>query len=193
MMNKMLKIIFAAAALIFLPLSKIAAQQDAPYHATLPAIVEGNAPGMQSRLLSDANGVKEYVLVFDKGDEVLSGLTDFARQQHIVSAHFTAIGAFAHCTLAWYDSLQHLFEMMPWHQAAEVVSFSGDIALNNGSPAVHAHASIALSDGSVKGGHVVDACVFPTLELFITVFPTPLYKQEDSLTKLNLIHPEIRK
>jgi hypothetical protein len=36
---------------------------------------------------------------------------------------------------------------------------------------------------------VINAFVFPTLELFTTVYPTPLHKQPDEATGLELIDP----
>ena len=45
---------------------------------------------MKFRLLSESGGVKRYSIVLSKGDEVMSGLTDFARQNKVTSASFTA-------------------------------------------------------------------------------------------------------
>ena len=53
----------------------------------------GQAPGMQWKLVKDTPEEKVYSIVFYKGDEVMSGLTDFAIAQHVTDAHFTAIGA----------------------------------------------------------------------------------------------------
>ena len=65
----------------------------------------------------------------------------------------------------------------------------GDIALVNNKPAVRTHVSVASSDGTVQGGHVINAFVFPTLELFMTTYATPLHKQPDEATGLELIDP----
>jgi predicted DNA-binding protein with PD1-like motif len=46
---------------------------------------------MKSKKL-DNGGI---VLILDAGDEVVSTLTTFARQNHIGGAHFTAIGPLA--------------------------------------------------------------------------------------------------
>ncbi len=36
---------------------------------------------------------RQYAVIFGKGDEVASGLVEFAQQYHVTSAHFTAVGA----------------------------------------------------------------------------------------------------
>ena len=39
---------------------------------------------------------------------------------------------------------------------------------------------IPFKDGSVTGGHLLELFVGPTLEVFVTVEPTPLYKKLDT-------------
>jgi len=58
----------------------------------------------------------------------------------------------------------------------EITSFTGDIAWYNKKPVAHTHVSASLKDGSVKGGHLLKLIVGPTLEVIVTVEPTPLYK-----------------
>src|SRR5215813_14437529 len=50
---------------------------------------------MQHKLLHDSNGQRTYVVVLDKGEEVLGALAAFARMQRIHTAQLTAIGAFS--------------------------------------------------------------------------------------------------
>src|SRR5580692_6346409 len=79
--------------------------QTIPDDAISPArpVATGKAPGMEAKLLKDTPEEQVYAIVFHKGDEVLSGLTDFAIAHKITDAHFTAIGATTGATLAWLD------------------------------------------------------------------------------------------
>jgi hypothetical protein len=171
-------------------------QQDTGEHqAYLPPttpVATGKAPGMKVRLLGENHGAKNYVIVLAKGDEVMSGLTDFARQNKVGSAGFTAIGAFSHATVAWFDDGRKAFKLNPINQQVELVSMTGDIALSGDQPAVHAHVAVASPDGMVKGGHLIEAYVFPTLELFLSVYPTALHKELDDTTGLKLIDPLVK-
>jgi uncharacterized protein len=166
--------------------------QDEGYVSPSAPVATGKAPGMRVRLLSENAGVKHYAIILAKGDEVMSGLTDFARQNKVASASFTAIGAFSHATVAWFDDGRKEFRLIPIKQQVELVSMIGDIALVNDQPAVHTHVALASSDGTVRGGHVINAFVFPTLELFMTVYPTALHKQLDDATGLKLIDPSLK-
>jgi predicted DNA-binding protein with PD1-like motif len=166
--------------------------QDEAYVSPSAPVATGKAPGMKVRLLSENGGAKNYAIILGKGDEVMSGLTDFARQNNVPSASFTAIGAFSHATVAWFDDGRKEFKLIPIEQQVELVSMIGDIALVNDQPVVHTHVSVASSDGTVRGGHVINAFVFPTLELFMTVYSTPLHKESDKATGLKLIDPLLK-
>ena len=166
--------------------------QAEAYVSPSASVATGKAPGMKVRLLSENGGAKNYAIILAKGDEVMSGLTDFARQNKVTSASFTAIGAFSRATVAWFDDGRKEFKLIPIEQQVELVSMIGDIALVNDQPAVHTHVAVASSDGTVRGGHVINAFVFPTLELFMTVYPTPLHKESDKATGLKLIDPLLK-
>ncbi|MBO0694877.1 MAG: hypothetical protein J2P56_02135, partial [Verrucomicrobia bacterium] len=68
--------------------------EDQAYLSPSASVATGTAPGMKVRLVGENHGVKNYAIVLAKGDEVMSGLTDFAKQYKVTSASFTAIGAF---------------------------------------------------------------------------------------------------
>ena len=166
--------------------------EDEAYLSPSASVATGKAPGMKVRLLAENKGVKKYAIVLAKGDEVMSGLTDFARQNNVTSASFTAIGAFSHATVAWFDDNRKEFKLIPIKQQVELISMTGDIALSGEQPIVHTHVAVASSDGTVRGGHLIEAEVFPTVELFLTVYPTALHKQLDEATGLKLIDPFLK-
>lgn len=167
-------------------------RQDSEYLSPTVPVPTGKAPGMKVRLLSESAGVKNYAIVLAKDDEVMSGLSDFARQNKVTSASFTAIGAFSQVTVAWFDDARKEFKLIPIKQQVELVSMIGDIALSGEQPVVHTHVSVASSDGIVRGGHLINAFVFPTLELFMTVYSIPLRKRLDEATGLKLIDPSLK-
>jgi predicted DNA-binding protein with PD1-like motif len=145
---------------------------------------------MTYKLVSGTAAEKVYAVIFVKGDEVLSGLTDFALQNHIESAHLTAIGAVSAATLGWLDLSQKMYHAIPIRQQVEVLSMIGDIATFNGKPIVHAHLVCGKQDGSTIGGHLWEAYVNPTLEVFVSVDPTPLKKRPDEPSGMKIIDPK---
>lgn len=152
-------------------------------------VPSGKAPGMQFKLLNESRGEKVYTVIFHKGDEALSGLTDFAMQNNVQDAHFTGIGAVSGATLAWLDLPKKVYHRIAVSEQVEVLSLIGDVALSNGKPVVHMHAVLGKSDGSTIGGHVFALEANPTLEVFLTVDNTPLKKRPDDASGMKLIDP----
>jgi predicted DNA-binding protein with PD1-like motif len=152
-------------------------------------IPSGLAPGMKVKLVSDHGGEKVYAVIFSRGDEVLSGLTDFASQYKVEAGHFTGIGAFSHATVGWLDLSRKMYRAIPVREQVECLSMIGDIATFNGKPVVHTHVVMGRGDGSTVGGHVWEAFANPTLEVFVSVDPIGLKKVPDDATGMKLIDP----
>jgi hypothetical protein len=155
-------------------------------------VATGMAPGMKVELLSAIHGRKTYAVIFSEGDEAFSGLTDFARQYHVTAAHFTAIGALESAKLSWFDPTRKMYKQISIDSQVEVLSMIGDIALYKGKPAVHTHMVVGFPDGSTRGGHVLEAHVWPTLEVMVTVEPNAMHRRLDPETDLALIDPTAR-
>jgi len=144
---------------------------------------------MKSKLLHDDNGEKTYAVIFDKGDEVMAGLRSFAKEARLGGAHFTAIGAFSEATLGYFERDRKEYKRIPVREQVEVLSLVGDVALKNDEPEVHAHVVVGTSEGVARGGHVLEATVWPTLEVIVTESPRHLRKVHDDETGLALIDP----
>jgi predicted DNA-binding protein with PD1-like motif len=135
------------------------------------------------------DGQKTYVIVFAVGDEVMSTLTDFVREQGVGAASFTAIGAFSEARLGYFDWEGKEFQEIPVPEQVEVLTLAGDVALEEDEPKVHAHVFVGRRDGSTRGGHLLEARVRPTLELVLVQSPVHLRKRHDPETGLALIAP----
>jgi uncharacterized protein len=179
-----------ALVCFLLSANKVLGDVEGDYLASSKAVPQGKAPGLQVKQLSNSNGVREFVLVFAVDDEVLGGLTEFANKYNVKSASITAIGGFERATSGWYDLSKQAFKLHHMNQQMEVVSLIGNITEYNGKPLVHVHFAAALSDGKVEGGHMIEAYTSPTLEMFVTAFPTPVYKQHSPMG-LNIINVDL--
>ncbi|KAA6462994.1 DNA-binding protein [Acidobacteria bacterium AB60] len=149
----------------------------------------GKAPHLQARLVKDSPDEKVFAIVLYKGDEAISGLTDFVLEHKIQDAHFTGIGAISSATLAWLDPSRQIYHRISVPEQVEVLSLIGDVATFNGKPIVHMHAVLGRHDGTTAGGHVFELNVNPTLEIFMTVNSVPLKKKPDDASGMKLIDP----
>jgi len=142
---------------------------------------------MKSKLLSRSDTNATYVVIFDTGDEFVAGLTGFAKEQGLDASHFSAVGAFSHAVLGFFDIAAKEYRRIPIEEQVEVLSLDGDIALDNGEPKVHAHVVVGAADGSTRGGHVMEAYVRPTLEVMLEESPAHLKREFDRESGLALI------
>jgi uncharacterized protein len=141
---------------------------------------------VKTKLIHD-DGEKTFAIIFDKGDEVANGLLAFAKENNLSASHFTAIGAFERVTLGFFEREQKDYKRIPIDEQVEVLSLVGDIASDGGEPKVHAHVVVGKADGTAHGGHLLEARVWPTLEVILVESPEHLRRKVDKETGLALI------
>ena len=141
---------------------------------------------MKSKLIHEQDGEKTFAVIFDTGDEAMAGLAN--------SPSEPARGQPDHRHRGLQRRDPRLFRLGiegvpedPRGEQVEVLSLIGDVALKDGEPKVHAHVVVGRSDGSTRGGHLIEAHVRPTLEVIVTESPEHLRKQVDDETGLALI------
>jgi predicted DNA-binding protein with PD1-like motif len=129
---------------------------------------------MKTKLMAESAGQRTFVAVLDPGEEAFATLTAFAVREGIGGASLTAIGAFERATVGWFDLQAKAYRRIPVQQQCEVLSAIGDVAEgDNGKPSLHVHTVLGLSDGTTRGGHLLEAYVRPTLE--VTLIETPVH------------------
>jgi len=142
---------------------------------------------MEAKLIQEEQGQKTIAIIFNKGDEFISRLTEFAKRQKLTGSHFTAIGAFSGVTLGYFDRNKLEYQQIPLNEQVEVLSLTGNIALDSDEPKVHAHVVVGRSDATTRGGHIMEAYVWPTLEVIVVEEPKGLQRRMDKETGLALI------
>ena len=130
---------------------------------------------MKAKVVQDAD-VVTYVVVCDPGDEAVAALAQFARAERLEAAQVTAIGAFERAIVGWFDRAAKQYRRIPVDEQCEVLSLIGDVAEGQDGPILHAHVVLGLSDGTTRGGHLLEGRVFPTLEVVVTETPAELRK-----------------
>jgi predicted DNA-binding protein with PD1-like motif len=139
----------------------------------------GLAPKMRVRELPTA-GSRTYEVTFGTGDEIMSGLYQFAEQHRIASAYITGIGGLISAKLGWGSPTVPGMKEIDVNSKCELVSLLGNISDFRGHPYVHLHGVVAFSDGSTKGGHVIEAHVDPIAEIYVVTNAAPLPQKAPS-------------
>jgi uncharacterized protein len=168
----------------------------APRHPSLvctpaPCLTTGGAgrhqeDDVREKLLLDAE-LETYALVFDKDEEFTAGILAFVERHGLTGGHLTAVGAFQDVTLSFSDRQRKDYDRILIREQVEVLSLVGNIAVGPKGPQVHAHVVVGKADGTAHGGHILEAHVWPTLEVIVQEEPEVLRRHTDPETGLALL------
>jgi len=123
--------------------------------------------------------------ILESGEEAFAALTKFANEAGITAASLTAIGAFENATVGWFDFEKKTYKKIEIAQQCEVLSAIGDVAVgDDGKASLHVHAVLGLSDGTTRGGHLLEGKVRPTLEVVLTDTPVKLRRRRGRISGL---------
>ena len=142
---------------------------------------------MESKLIFEHDGLKTYVLIYEKGDEFIVGLQAFAKGNSLTASHFTAIGAFSDAIVGFFDREIMDYKKIPVKEQVEVLTLVGNITFSEGEHKVHAHTVLGKADASAIGGHILEGHVWPTLEVVVEESPKHLIRRKDPETGLPLL------
>jgi uncharacterized protein len=151
--------------------SFVSAQQD-DYIRPGPVTRKGLAPNMRVKQLSQSP--RSFQIVLGRGDDVMSGLTEFADRYNLKAGQITAVAGLGPLLLGWGDPGPNSkgFKKIPVDAEVETV-ITGNFTLDrDGKPRVHLHLMGAYPDGHTVGGHVIEARVGLTFEGMVTELQT---------------------
>lgn len=138
---------------------------------------------MLSKLVSKPGETRIWLAVLEQGEEAKTSLLSLAKKESIENASFVALGAFETAVIAYFDWQTKKYRNIPVDEQVEVVSLMGDIVPDEkGAASLHAHTVLGRSDGSTRGGHLIEGRVRPTLEITVTEIPAHLTRRK---------HPEL--
>lgn len=129
-----------------------------------------------------------YILRLETGEKLLESLTQFLKRNGINAGTLEGIGSCDEVTLGFYQLRSKAYEWRTIHEALEIVSLTGNIAIVDGEPFVHMHGVVSDSTFRTFGGHFKDAIVGATCEVVIRPFENVrLERNFDGATGLKLL------
>jgi predicted DNA-binding protein with PD1-like motif len=149
---------------------------------------------MKSMKIGGDAGAETRVVILESGEEAFAALTKFANDAGVTAASLTAIGAFEKATVGWFDFERKTYKKIEVAEQCEVLSTIGDVAVgDDGKASLHVHVVLGLSDGTTRGGHLLEGKVRPTLEVVLTDTPAKLRRKKQADLGIALIDVEAAK
>lgn len=126
-------------------------------------------------------------LILEKGEAIHHGIAQVAKDQGLPGGFVTGIGVVKDVVIGFFDIASKGYKEKRLGGAVELLGLNGDISWEGDDPIIHLHAVIGLEDGSVLGGHLLQARIGVTGEIFIHRMGTRLERQKVKEFGLSLI------
>ncbi len=126
------------------------------------------------------------VVRLDRGEEITAQVKEIALKENIKLANVSALGAVDRFTVGAYDVTQKKYISNTFEGVYEIVSLTGSINTMNGEYYAHLHMAASDQTGHTVGGHLNDARISVTCEMFIFVIDGEVDRFRDETIGINL-------
>jgi len=130
-----------------------------------------------------------YIVILEKGEEILSSLTEFCEENKIYSGSISGIGGTDDVTLKYYDLVKKEYVPKKFSDGVnyEIIALNGNISRLDGKPFVHMHVTLGDPDYKVFGGHLGSANISIIAEIYINIVEGVIDRKLDEGFKLNFL------
>ena len=123
-----------------------------------------------------------FIIRLARGEKLLESLTAFLERTGIRGGKLQAIGAVDELTLGFYHVDSKSYDWKTFREDLEVASLLGTVS----ETGLHAHGVFSNSKFEAFGGHVKEARVSGTLEIFLREHKK-LRRKEDPVTGIKVL------
>ncbi len=128
-----------------------------------------------------------YVVRLNRGDEIISSITELCKKEAIKAGSISGIGATQLVEAGFYSFKKKRYCGYCFNQNMEILSLLGNISTKDGDPYLHLHIVVSNDEGEALGGHLTKAIISVTGEIFIDTIDVEINREPDSLTGINLM------
>ena len=130
---------------------------------------------------------ERFIVRIEAGERVVATLLDFLGREGVGFANLSAAGALSSARIGFWDPARRTYAYSDFDEQLEVVSFVGNASLQGGEPFLHLHVALGRADLSVVGGHLQEAVVNPTMEVWLRTEDVDVQRATDPRTGLALL------
>ena len=122
----------------------------------------------------------------ERGEPICASLKAVCAQYNITAGVIAGLGAVKDATVCLFDPEEKRYHETALSAFMELTNLTGNVSVMDGDVYLHLHATLADRTGHAFGGHLKEATIGATAELFITVLPGTIGRFHDDATGLNL-------
>ncbi|MDF2821710.1 MAG: DNA-binding protein [Clostridiales bacterium] len=124
----------------------------------------------------------------DKGDEVISSLTNICETEKIQLGMVSGLGAVDNISLGIFDTKKKEYFSKQFSGDFEILTLTGNITCKQEDIYIHVHLTIGnVLTNEIYGGHLNNAIVSATVEVVLTVVDGKVGRKFSDMIGLNLL------
>ena len=127
-----------------------------------------------------------WMLRIDNGEEIMESLAAMCEEEGILLAQVNAIGASDRAVVGVYDLQEQQYHREELDGFMEIAGLSGSVTAMNGKPYIHLHAVLADRQNVLHGGHLIEARVGATCEMFVRALDGAVVREKNGELGINL-------
>jgi uncharacterized protein len=121
------------------------------------------------------------------GEDLITSIENFCQDVSIQMAGFFVIGSVSSATFGNYDQKQLVYVTTKETAHLDIVTCTGNVSLQNGTPVTRAHIVLADKQGNITGGHLLSETIIFAGEIDLQeLIGKPLERSYDDTTGLML-------
>jgi uncharacterized protein len=130
---------------------------------------------------------RRFVGRLPHGKDLIQSVESFCKENSILMATFSLIGAVTSATIGAYDQKQQVYVTFKENSPLEIVICAGNVSIKDGNPVVHAHILLGDEQGKTISGHLFSETLLFAGEIEIQELTgNPIERASDTTTGLML-------
>lgn len=122
----------------------------------------------------------------NRGEELMAKLKEVCKAEQISAGTISGIGASDYAVVALYEVNNRQYHSHSIEGEREMTSILGNVSQKDGEVYLHVHAAFVDKTGKCTGGHLNEAWISGTCEVFIQCLDGKIGRTVDAGTGLNV-------
>jgi len=127
------------------------------------------------------------ILRLNRGEEVMASIMEVCKKEGVKAGSISGLGAVDHAVVGILDIDKKEYFPNTFDECMEITALIGNVSTMEGETYLHIHATFGKHDGNAVGGHLNEAKISATAEIFIQVLDTTIERKMDDEIGINLM------
>lgn len=127
-----------------------------------------------------------FIVSINDKASITDALTDFVTQNKIIAGNILGVGAVNEATLRFFDPETKKYVDKTFSEQMEISNMTGNIAVKDGKPYLHVHATLGRKDYTALAGHLEDGKIRGAGEIFIMPIQADIQRIKSEEIGLNV-------